>query len=117
MSNAAYGRRNYRQRVINEIRNFADNNTTKKVILYGASEIASILIVQLSYAIVLAVGYAAPEDQQIARFGKHFYAPHLIKETEHDVVVVAVTGRKDELIHFLSGYTSQPITFAEECLF
>jgi len=28
-----------------------------------------------------------------------------------------VTGRKDELIHFLSGYTSQPITFAEECLF
>ena len=115
--NAAYGRRNHRQHVINEIKNFADNYKTKKVILYGASELASILIGQLSDAIVLAVDHAASEDHQIARLGKRFYAPHLIKETEHDVIVVAVTGRKDELIHFLSGYTSQPITFAEECLF
>ena len=115
--NAAYGKRKLRQYIINEIKSFADNYKTKKVILYGASEFASILIGQLSDAIVLSVDYAASEDHQIARFGKCFCAPHLIRETEHDVIVVAVTGRKDELIHFLSGYTSQPITFAEECLF
>ena len=85
--------------------------------MYGASELASILIGQLSDAIVLSVDYAASENHHIARFGKHFYAPHLIKQTEHDVIVVAVTERKGEIIHFLSGYTSQPIVFAEECLF
>lgn len=115
--NAAYGKRKHRQHVINEIKSFADNYKTKKVILYGASELASILIGQLSDAIVLSVDYAASENHQIARFGKRFHAPHLIQETEHDVIVVAVTGRKDELVHFLSGYTSQPIAFAEEFLF
>ncbi|GAC34386.1 sulfotransferase family protein [Paraglaciecola polaris] len=115
--NAAYGKRKHRQHVINELKSFADKYKTKKVILYGASELASILIGQLSDAIVLSVDFAASEDHQIARFGKRFHAPHLIQETEHDVIVVAVTGRKDMLVHFLSGYTSQPIVFAEEFLF
>lgn len=114
--NVAYFRPLHREYVINEIKNIADRCKGKRVILYGASELASVLVGQLSESIVLAVDYAASESLIVNRYGLVFNPPGAIADTDHDVILVGVTGRKEEVMDCLCQYSSKPIIFAEELL-
>ncbi len=115
--NVAYLQPMHQKYVVNEINNIADNYKDKRVILYGASELASALVGQLFDSIVLAVDYAALENHEFKRFGLVFHSPKTISDVEHDVILVGVTGRKTEVINILSQYSSKRLVFVEELLF
>ena len=114
--NVAYFQATHQRYVINEIKRIADNYKQKRVILYGASELASVVVGQLSDSIVLAVDYAALESQHITRYGLVFRSPEEIPMVEHDVILVGVTGRKTEVMNCLQRYSNKNIVFMETLL-
>ncbi len=114
--NVAYFQPLHREYVINEIKQLADMHRGKRVILYGASELASVLVGQLADSIVLAVDYAATHSQAVNRYGLVFTSPDTISKVAHDAIIVGVTGRQEEITNSLCRYSSQPIIFAEELL-
>ena len=83
------------------------------MILYGASELTSILIGQLSETIVLSVDYAASDTVSIDKYGTRFCSPQAISDVEHDIIFVGVLSREDEVRAIVSEYSNKPIIFAE----
>ncbi|MCW8107614.1 sulfotransferase family protein [Alteromonas ponticola] len=115
--NVAYLQPMHQKYVINEIKRIADSYKHKRVVLYGASELASALVGQLFDSIILAVDYAAIDDHQINRFGLFFRSPKTLAEVAHDVILVAVAGRKAEIMKILSQFSNKKIVFVDELLF
>lgn len=111
--NVAYFQPLHRTYIINEIKNIADSLKGKRVILYGASELTSILIGQLSETIVLSVDYAASDTVSIDKYGTRFCSPQAISDVEHDIIFVGVLSREDEVRAIVSEYSNKPIIFAE----
>lgn len=115
--NVAYGRDLHRRSVINDIRNFANNYKRKRVVLYGASELSSLLVGQLCDAIVLGVDYSVANNNKLSKYGIVFHSPQKIVDVKHDVIVVGVTGRESEITDLLGCYSRENIIFAEKYLF
>lgn len=115
--NVAYLHPMHQKYVINEIKTIADIFKYERVVLYGASELTSLLIGQLSDSIVIAVDRAATEEQDVKRYGFVFQPPPNIAEVKHDVILVGVTGRQSEVSSYLRQLSSKPIVFMETLLF
>jgi hypothetical protein len=109
---------NHLQKVtINEIFQIADNLKNQKVVLYGASQLAALVSGVLHEQITLAVDRDATQAVPLQRYGSTFLPLHALANTDHDCVLVAVTGRQQSITESLSALTTRPIYFLEDWLF
>jgi hypothetical protein len=61
----------------------------------------------------LSVDYAASDTVAINKYGMRFCSPQAIANVEHDVILVGVLSREQEIRTILREYSSKPIVFAE----
>jgi hypothetical protein len=109
---------NHLQKVtINEIFAVADNLKNQKIVLYGASHIAALVSGVLNEQITLAVDHSATQEEPLQRYGLTFLPLEALADSDHDCVLVAVTGRQSAIAKSLSALTTQPLYFLEDWLF
>lgn len=102
---------------VNEVFKIADTLKDKKVVLYGASQLAALVSGVLFEQIEIAVDRNALSAKPLKRYGINFLPLDELADSDHDCVLVAVAGRKQAIIDALSVWTTRPIYFLEDWLF
>ena len=113
----AYMPEHLQRDTINEIFKIADNLKDQKVVLYGASQLAALVSGVLHEQITISVDRNASATTPLKRYGFTFLPINVLANTDHDCVLVAVTGRQQDITESLSALTTQPIYFLEDWLF
>jgi hypothetical protein len=103
--------------VVKEIFTIADKLNGQKIVLYGASQLTSIMIGPLANIIVLAIDEAATPTHPVHRYGMKFQPVERLETSEYDCVLVGVVGRKSQITSTLQTMTDHPVYFLEDWLF
>jgi hypothetical protein len=102
---------------VNEVFKIADILKNKKVVLYGASQLAALVSGVLFEKIEIAVDRSASSARPLKRYGFDFLPLNALADSDHDCVLVAVAGRKQAIKDALSAWSTKPIYFLEDLLF
>jgi hypothetical protein len=105
------------QALIHEFSTIADTFKAKNVALYGASQLASLVVGPLYNNIVIAVDQAAGNASKIQRYGVTFEPVITLGSSSYDCILVCVVGRKRQIMSILQSITTKPIYFLEDLLF